>query len=451
MVVMQTRREKLDYGMMLVPPLESLVPARHRLRKLNAVLDLSFIHDAVRPLYCQDNGRGSVDPEVVMRLFILQAIQNIRSVRELMDEVAVNLAYRWFIGYSLAETLPDHSTLSKALDRLGNEVFDALFQRSIMQCQASGLIEGRVLHLDATLIRADLDKDKAEQPGCSDPDARFGRMKGAPGYKQQTVADGKARVVVAVDVMPANEHDHHGAVATIDQAIGRIGQRPEAVCADAAYANGPNAAAMEARDVRLVSPPRRPGTRAGQWTTEDFVYDAIRDVYVCPANAVLTYMGTETTKKRRRRYRAPRAVCLECPLRSRCTTSKRRILYIGPYHDYLTRLRADAKTDSFRELFRARAPVIEGVFAEGKQWHGLRRAWRRGLSNMLMQSLLVASVINFKRLMAAHRLVEVVSAASTAISNLSGHLRSTLRRVSRVTRMILHLSPTRSHRLRVVT
>jgi hypothetical protein len=344
-----------------------------------------------------------VDPEVVMRLFILQAIQNIRSVRELMDEVAVNLAYRWFIGYRLEEKLPDHSTLSKALDRFGNAVFDALFQRSIAQCRASGLIEGRVLHLDATVIRADLDKDKAEKAGCADPDARFGRAKGVPGYKQQTVADGKARVIVAVDVMPANEHDCERAVATVDQAIARTGQRPEAVCADSAYANGPNAAAMEARQVRLVSPPQRltrTDTDDAPLTQYDFVYDAARDVFTCPAQQELTYICTETTRQRRR-YRAPKHVCTTCPLRSRCTKSNRRILDISPQHDALKRLREDADTDSFRDLYRMRCAVIEGVFGEAKQWHGLRRAWRRGLSNMLIQSLLVAAVLNFKRLMAA--------------------------------------------------
>lgn len=448
---MQTRREKLGYGMMLVPSLEQLVPAHHRLRKLDAVLDLSFIHEAVRDRYCQDNGRPSADPEVIIRLFILQAIEGLRSVRKLMDEVAVNLAYRWFIGYDLQEKLPDHSTLSKALDRFGNEVFDTLFQCSITQCQASGLIEGRVLHLDSTTIRADLDKDKAERPGCSDPDARFGRQKGAPGYKQQTVADGKARVVVAVDVMPANEHDTERAVATVDQAIARMGQRPEAVCADAAYANGPNAAAMEGRDVRLVSPPRRidrQGQHADRLTTEDFVYDGTRDVYVCPANEVLTCIGTETTKKGRRRYRAPQTVCTVCPLRSRCTKSKRRILHISPHHDSLARLRADAKTDSFRELYRARAPVIEGVFAEGKQWHGLRRAWRRGLANMLMQSLLVAAVLNFKRVMAAQSpITDIVS----AIHAFWWAVRSIVRNVCGATRMTLRMSRSRSNRIRIAT
>ncbi|MBI5868914.1 MAG: transposase, partial [candidate division Zixibacteria bacterium] len=95
---MQTRRDKTGLEMMLLPPLESFIPTDHRLRKLNRVLDLSFIHEAVRDRYCQDNGRPSVDPEVILRLFILQAIEGIRSVRELMMEVSVNLAYRWFIG-----------------------------------------------------------------------------------------------------------------------------------------------------------------------------------------------------------------------------------------------------------------------------------------------------------------------------------------------------------------
>ena len=188
---MQTRREKLGYGMTLLPPLEELIPADHVLRKLERVLDLSFIHAVVRDRYCQDNGRPSIDPEVVMRLFLIQALQGIRSVRELMSEVQVNLAYRWFIGYRVEEALPDHSTLSRALDRFGDQVFNALFARSIAQCRESGLVEGRVLHLDATLIRADLDANRVNQPDSPDPDARFGRGPGGrkiPGYKQPAEA-----------------------------------------------------------------------------------------------------------------------------------------------------------------------------------------------------------------------------------------------------------------------
>lgn len=404
---MQTRREKLGYEMMLLPSLEAFVPADDRLRRLDRVLDLSFVHAAVRERYCQDNGRPSLDPEVVIRLFVLQAIERIDSVRELMRQVHANMTYRWFIGYSVTERVPDHSTLSRALDRFGDEVFNRLFARSIAQCQQSGLIEGKVLYLDATLIRADLNANHVNDSVSADPDARFGRGPGGkkiPGYKQQTVADGKARVVVAVSVMPADRHDHEGAIETVDQATVHLGQTPDVVCADAAYANGPNRAAMDERGVRLVSPPRRidaTGQHESQLTVDDFAHDDVRDVYVCPAGATLTYVGTESSKRHRRRYRAPVSVCVACIFKSRCTASRRKMLQVSPHHRALMELRADAKTDSFRELYRARAPVIEGVFAEEKQWHGLRRAWRRGLSNMLMQSLLIAAVLNFKRLAAA--------------------------------------------------
>ena len=237
--------------MTLLPPLESFIPAGYRLRKLARVLDTSFVHDAVRGCYCQDNGRPSIDPEVLVRLFILQAMEGIRSVRELMMEVAVNLAYRWFIGYGVEEPLPDHSTLSRALDRFGDRVFDDLFARSIAQCRAAELIDGRVLHLDATTIRADLDRERVGTPDSPDPDARYGKFPGkrtAPGYKQQTVVDAASRVVLEVSVMPADRPEHDGAVDAVDRAVDRVGQTPEAVCADAAYASGHNRAALEQRE-----------------------------------------------------------------------------------------------------------------------------------------------------------------------------------------------------------
>jgi len=400
---MQTKRERLGLEMTLLPPLESLIPQDHHLRRLDRVLDLSFVHEAVRDHYCQDNGRPSIDPEVVLRLFLIQALEGITHVRELMRQVQVNLAYRWFIGYQMDEKLPDHSTLSKALDRIGDKVFNELFERSIAECKRSGLIEGRVLHVDATTIRADIDANKVNKPGSSDADARFGKFPGkctAPGYKQHTVADGKARVVLGLSVTPANRAETNEALSVIDEATSRLDSLPEAVCCDAAYSSGKNAASLETRGIRLVSPPQKPRTytKDRYYTVEDFAYDEENDQFTCPGGKVLKYVGTEK-QRRRKNYRARRSDCRECPLRSQCTQSVRRHLKVTKYHASLIRLRADSKTDSFKELYRSRAPVIEGIFGEAKEWHGLRRSWRRGLSKMLVQCLLVSAVLNFKRLM----------------------------------------------------
>jgi transposase len=400
---MQTRRNKSSYEMMLLPPLENLIPEGHYLRRLDRVLDLSFVHDTVRDHYCQDNGRPSIDPEVVIRLFLIQAIDGIVHVRELMRQVQVNLAYRWFIGYGLDEKLPDHSTLSRALDRFGDDVFNVLFKRSIAQCQASGLIEGRVLHVDATTIRADIDRERVGQPDSPDADARYGKFPGkrtAPGYKQQAVADGGSRVVLGISVTPADRSEHNGAIEVIDEALEHLDRPPEAVCADGAYASGHNCAALEERGIRLVSPPPKAVNqmRGLYYTVEHFHYDEKKDIFICPAGSTLKCLGKVKSRPHQRLYGALRSVCRRCDLKDKCTRSSRRTLKVSVNHAALIRLRADSKTESFKRLYRTRAPVIEGIFAEAKQWHGLRRAWRRGLSKMLIQSLLIATVLNFKRL-----------------------------------------------------
>ena len=400
---MQTKRDRLGLEMTLLPPLETLIPEDHHLRRLDRVLDLSFVHETVRDRYCQDNGRPSIDPEVVLRLFLLQALEGITHVRDLMRQVAVNLAYRWFIGYRVDEKIPDHSTLSRALDRFGDEVFNELFIRSVSECQESGLIEGKVLHLDATTIRADLDSNRVNKPDSPDKDARYGHFpdgKLKPGYKQHSLADGKKRVVVGVTVTPANRTDDSTMTVMVDDVTDRLGSSPEAVCADSAYASGKNAATCYSNGIRLVSPPRKARNHHSheQFTIEQFVYDEEHDLFICPAGKILKQAGRMSGKKRRFKYRTSVKDCRSCPLKSQCTRSPQRCLNVSVDHGALVRLRADSKTNSFKQLYRQRSPVIEGVFAEAKQWHGLRRAWRRGLSKMLVQCLLVATVINLKRL-----------------------------------------------------
>ena len=113
----------------------------------------------------------------------------------------------------------------------------------------------------------------------------------------------------------------------------------------------------------------------------------------------LKYVRTEK-ERGRRTYRAWRSECRACPLKPQCTDGERRSVKVSSHHGGLVRLRADSKKDDFKELYSSRGPVIEGVFAEAKQWHGLHRARWRGLSKMRVQCLLIAAVINLKRLAA---------------------------------------------------
>jgi len=287
-------------------------------------------------------------------------------------------------------------------------VFDHLFKQTVARCQDSGLLEEKVLYLDATTIRADLDADKVNKPDSPDKDARFGHFPGGkikPGYKQDTIADGKCRVIVGVDVKPANAADDSNLSELVDDVIDRLGVVPEALCADRGYGSGKNCALLEERGVQLISPPAPAKSVSSKFGISEFRYHEAEDYFVCPAGKKLSCIGFEPGRPNLKRYRAWRSVCGCCKLKSQCTNASRREIKTSAFYGALQRLRKDSQTKRFKRLYAGRSPVIEGVFAEAKQWHGLSRAWRRGLLKMRVQSLLIASVMNYKRLAAFCRLL----------------------------------------------
>jgi hypothetical protein len=217
----------------------------------------------------------------------------------------------------------------------------------------------------------------------------------------------------------------------LDATVSSLGTPPEVVCGDAAFASGKNYRDFSQRGVRLISPPPRARTytKDRYFTVEEFVYDEAADEFICPAGKRLPYLRTEA-QRGRRNYRARRSDCRDCPLKSQCTIGERRHIKVSPDHRSLIRLRADSRTDEFRRMYRSRAPVIEGVFAEAKQWHGLRRAWRRGLSKMFIQCWLVATVLNLKRLAGTNGVHLAFSHVLRVLYEALRHMATELRRLS---------------------
>jgi transposase len=152
--------------------IERLIPETHLLRKIRKVLDVSFVRELTKSYYCDDNGRPSIDPEVFFRMQVIAYLYGIISDRQLCEEIQVNLAYRWFIGLSLEDEVPDHSTLTRIRDRFGEEVFKEVFERVVQQCQKAGLVKGRKIIADATLIEADASLDSMVRREKGDPDFR---------------------------------------------------------------------------------------------------------------------------------------------------------------------------------------------------------------------------------------------------------------------------------------
>jgi transposase len=138
--------------------LEHRVAADHLLRRVCAVLDLSFVIPTVSQLYGRC-GNVSLDPRVILKMMLLLFLYNIASERELLEQIRVRLDFLWFLGFDLESDIPDHSVLSKARARWGEELFQKLFVRMVEQCVAAGLVNGSLLHADSTLVKASASKD----------------------------------------------------------------------------------------------------------------------------------------------------------------------------------------------------------------------------------------------------------------------------------------------------
>jgi transposase len=134
------RKERGQLELFITGSRRGLIPADHVLVRVDQVLDLNWLCAEVADLYCADNGRPCIDPEVAVRLMLAGFLLGIVHDRRQMREAQVNLAIRWFIGYALYAALPDHSSLTRIRQRWGEDVFRRVFTRVVRQCQLAGLV-----------------------------------------------------------------------------------------------------------------------------------------------------------------------------------------------------------------------------------------------------------------------------------------------------------------------
>ena len=142
--------------------LEELVPQDHLLRKIDAAVDFSFIHDLCKDLYSPDNGRPAVEPELLFKMLFLGYLYGIPSEVKLAQAVNENIAFKWFLGLRLTEKGPDHTTIS--INRVrrfrDNNIAEQIFNEILRQCIARGLVGGKILYTDSTHIKAKANKHR---------------------------------------------------------------------------------------------------------------------------------------------------------------------------------------------------------------------------------------------------------------------------------------------------
>src|SRR5437763_12518232 len=259
--------------------LDDHVPPEHLLRGIDRFLDLSELHRHLAPFYSH-TGRPSIDPQLLIRMLIVGYCFGIRSERRLCDEVHLNLAYRWFCRLGLEGEVPDHSTFSK--NRHGrfrdSDLLRELFEMTVRRCMAEGLVGGDGFAADASLIKADANKQRSAEGSeevdweamaatrrsvreyldtlddaawgaasevrpkfisKSDPAAQWtGALKGHAffAYAANYLIDLDHAVIVDVEASRAIRQAEVGAARTmIDRIQDQFGLYPERVAADSAY------------------------------------------------------------------------------------------------------------------------------------------------------------------------------------------------------------------------
>ncbi len=429
----QPRREPLFYYFRL----EDQIPADHLLRLIDRYVDFSFVRDRLHDTY-SGTGRPSIDPEVLVRLLLIGYLYGITSERRLMDDVRMHLAYRWFTGLGFDQTIPDHSTVSK--NRHGrfrqSGVFREVFEEIVRRCLAAGLVDGRHLSVDGTLVGADASAQtrvpREPQPQAAavsrpleahltdvdeqnpvadtrarrqaivsptDPDATWA-TKGGPAtfaYYDHYLVDTASRVILEVDATPARFREESlAARRMIDRVIDR-GGCPESLGADKAYGSGEFLAWLLARNIQPHIPviDRRRQT-GGRFTRDDFRYVPAENVFVCPEGQRLRYRGV-SRQTQVHVYCSTPTQCSGCPQKQRCTPGATRRVTVHWYEPARQTTRALAGTPAYARSQRARQ-LVEGLFGELKEQMRLRRVRLRRRWNVAEQFHLAAAAQNLKRL-----------------------------------------------------
>jgi len=405
------------------------IPEDHVLRRLERVLDLSFVRTEVADCY-GTNGNASIDPVVLMKMMLLLFLDDVPSERELLRIIALRLDYLWFLGFGLSEAVPDHSVLSKARRRWGAEVFERLFARSVEQCVAAGLVDGRKLHVDASLIAADASRNsvvrqvvlrevgKLEEPASeppppsgkvnasyrstTDPEASVVRHstsgKSTPSFKSHRAIDDAAGVITAVATTAGAIDEATQLLPLLEQSHDHTGRAAQVAVADSRYGHSANFIALARRGIRAhvadLRSQQNNHRTADIYPAERFLYAAEQDLFVCPAGEILRRHHYHAGRGYYE-YRAARGVCAACALRAHCTRAKEgRTLKRYADQELLDLARTQSHSAAGRRDRRRRQWLLEGSFGRAATAHGFKRARWRGLKRQAIQDQLIAAVQN---------------------------------------------------------
>lgn len=453
-----TRRNNRKKDGFILYTLNDIVPHDHMVRKLEEAIDWNYIYPLVENLY-SDFGRPSIDPVVLFKMLFINITFGINSMRRTCEEIKVNIAYRWFLGLSIEEAIPNYSTWSQNyIRRYGDsEVFDRIFQTILTTAMEYQFIKLESVFGDSTHQKASANKNKYDNKEVelvkkvyeddllkeinedrkahgkkpvgstkkreyvfdeetgeqvvkeetknikvskSDPESgcfHKGEKEKCFAYSHQAFCDANG-FVVSKTTVPGNIHDS----VSFDEAYQKLkslyGDKICNISLDAGYVTPAICRTIIKDNYTPLMPYKRPMTKKGYFKKYEYVYDEGFDCYLCPNDRVLEYSTTQ--RNGYKLYKSNPKDCEGCPYIKKCTSSKnkQKIITRHVWEEYKEQATESRYTDLWKEVYPKRKESIERVFGDCKEQHGLRYTRVRGLKKNDHYSTMIFACHNMKKM-----------------------------------------------------
>jgi transposase len=432
--------------------LDQLVPENHLLRKIEDVIDWSFIYELVEDKYCKNNGRPSLDPVTLMKLPIIQYMFGISSMRKTIEEIEVNVAYRWFLGLDFYDAVPHFTTFGKNYKRRfeGTDLFEQIFQKVLLECMKSKVVNTDTIFVDATHIKACANRKKSKKVLVAKKEARYyddalkeeiridrelhdkkplkdndddnnlkggiintnlkekkesavdpesgwfhkGEHKEVFAYAAEAACD-EYGWILGYTIHPGNDHDSKTFPFLYEKLKG---YKPNNIVMDAGYKTPAIVKMLIDDGITPVLPYKRPMTKKGFYKKYEYVYDEKYDCYLCPNNQILKY--STTNREGYKEYKSDKTICKNCPLLSKCTLSKnhQKVVTRHVWEEYMEQCEEIRLSNGIKEIYAKRKETIERIFGTAKERHQMRYTQEIGKEKMQMKVGLTFACMNLKKL-----------------------------------------------------
>lgn len=455
---MSMTKQKYKNDSIILRTIEELVPKDHLVRMIDECMDFTFIEEEVKDLYSRI-GRSSVPPIVLFKMLMINKLFGINSMRKTCEECKVNLAYRWFLGLSMEDDIPNYSTWSKNYVRRykDSDIFNIIFKRILKQAIEYGFVNMEAVFYDGTHQKANANKRKCtdeeveiqakyyqeelleevnkvriehNQKGIkeveneeldfdyktgkeikvvktkhikkstTDPDSGHyhkGEHEQCFAYTHNTCSD-KNSFVIDFETTPGNVHDSTSFHKVREKVMKEHNDEITFEVLDAGYKTPAICKEIIESEKIPLLPYTIPKGKKEMFKTKEFIYDEYNDIYICPNNEILKY--STTTKEGYKQYKSNPIKCCKCPLKDKCTKSKnnQKIISVHVWNEYVEQANELRYTQAWKEIYPERKKTIERIFGDCKENMGLRFTRVKGLEKNRCNASMIFTCHNLKKM-----------------------------------------------------